>query len=148
LKPAPERESYRVVATQPTTTKITTTLPAPDNVFELHGEGDFRTLESLHDFMLTASAGVILADVQVGQEAAGIPRGYPGGDPSLSYVPPIEQWRSDYVLLLPDKYVFDFLVFAVPDGAKVYLDGLLLGPDACDIAPGDGLNGAQRKGAP
>lgn len=145
LTPAREPEVYRIVATQPGATRVTTSLSAPDGEFTLDGEGASRTITSLRDFTLIASQGVVVADVVVGQTAAGVPRGLPGGDPSLTYVPPIEQWRSDYVLLLPDKYAFDFLVLSVPDGAHAFLDGLPLGPDACDIAPGDGLTAADRK---
>ena len=65
--------------------------------------------------------------------------GLPGGDPSLTFVPPVEQWRADYVLLTPDKYTFDFLVITAPSDAHVFLDGLLLDATVCDIAPGDGL---------
>jgi hypothetical protein len=59
-------------------------------------------------------------------------------------VSPIEQWRSDYVLLTPDKYSFDFLVIAAPTKAHVYLDGLPLGPAVCEVAPGDGLSDHDR----
>lgn len=147
LTAAAEPEIYRVVATNPGTTHVTTTLPAPDDAFDLDGEGAFRTVTSLRDFTLSASASIIIGDIVVGQEAAGVPRGLPGGDPSLTYSPPIEQWRSDYVLLLPDKYVLDFIVMSVPDGAQVYLDGKLLGPDDCEIAAGDGLSAQDRKAA-
>jgi hypothetical protein len=41
----------------------------------------------------------------------------PGGDPSFMFVPPTEQWRSEYVLLTPDKYAFDFLVITAPFSA-------------------------------
>lgn len=148
LAPAPEPELYRVVATQPGTTRVTTTLPPPDDAFTLDEEGAFRTISSKRDFTMTASASVVVADIVVSQEAASVPRGMPGGDPSLTYVPPIEQWRRDYVLLLPDKYAFDFLVLAVPNGADVFLDGLKLGADTCEVAPADGLTDAIRKGPP
>jgi hypothetical protein len=144
LEPAPEPEVYRVVAARIGGAHVTTSLPSPDDAFDLDDQGASRTLTSTHDFTMTASASVIVADVVVGQEAAGVPRGLPGGDPSLTYAPPIEQWRSDYVLLLPDKYVFDFLVLSVPDGAHAFLDGLPLGPDACAIEPGDGLTAIDR----
>lgn len=145
LTAAPEPEVYRVVATQPGKTHVTTSLSSPDDAFDLEGVGSYRTITSTHDFTMTAAASVVVADVIVGQEAAGVPRGLPGGDPSLTYVPPIEQWRSDYVLLLPDKYIFDFLVLSVPDGGKVFMDGLPLDEHACSILPGDGLTEHDRK---
>ncbi|MFO0674554.1 MAG: IgGFc-binding protein [Polyangiaceae bacterium] len=145
LTPAPEPEVYRVVATHEGKTHVTTSLSAPDDAFDLDGVGAVRTITSTRDFTLTASAGVVIADVVVGQQAAGIPRGLPGGDPSLTYAPPVEQWRSDYVLLLPDKYAFDFLVLSAPPGAKLYMDGILLDASNCTVAPGDGLTPEDRK---
>jgi hypothetical protein len=129
-----EPEFYRVVAATNEPTQVTTTLPIPYDSFRLAREGDVVTLVAYDDFSLEASAPVLVTDTQASQEAAGIARGLPGGDPSLVFVAPVEQWRSDYVLLTPDKYSFDFLVLAVPTGGSVMLDGLALGSDACDIS--------------
>ena len=140
-----EPEFYRVVATRPGLTKITTSLPAPDDAIELDGEGANRTIAAHQDFTLTATQPVLIADVQASQEAAGIVRGLPGGDPSLTFIPPVEQWRSDYVLLTPDKYAFDFLVVTAPFGAQVFLDGLPVDGKVCELAAGDGLTAKTRK---
>jgi hypothetical protein len=77
---------------------------------------------------------VIVADIQVSQEAAGVKSGLPGGDPSLTFLPATEQWRTDNVFLTPDKYLFDFVVVAAPAGAKVFLDGLPIDGTLCDVA--------------
>ncbi len=140
-----EPELYRVVATAPGTTTITTTLPPPWGRFALN-EGEYVTITAYQDFTLTATNPVLVADVQVSQEAAGISiqNGLPGGDPSLLLVPPTEQWRNEYVLLTPDKYAFDFLVITAPFGASVYVDGLPIDGNTCEIAPGDGLDEAAR----
>jgi hypothetical protein len=140
-----EPELYRVVATVPGTT-VTTTLPPPWNTFTFATEGEHITIPAYQDFTLTASNPVLIADVQVSQEAAGvsIQNGLPGGDPSLLLVPPTEQWRNDYVLLTPDKYAFDFLVITAPFGATVYLDGLPVDGRVCEITPGDGLDETSR----
>ncbi len=97
------------------------------------------------DFLLTATQPVLVADVQASQEAAGVVRGLPGGDPSLTFVPPVEQWREEYVLLTPDKYAFDFLVITAPFGAQVFIDGLPIDGKVCESAPGDGLSEKVRK---
>lgn len=140
-----EPEFYRIVATRSGTTKVTTTLPAPLNSFELEGEGASRTVAAYQDFIIEADNPVLLADVQASQEAAGVARNLPGGDPSLTMVAPVEQWRNDYVLLTPDKYAFDFLVVTAPYGAQVYLDGLLVDGKVCEVAPADGLDAKARK---
>ena len=139
-----EPEYYRVVAVGAGKTTVKTSLPPPYDSFDLADVGANRTLTSLKDFTLTATQSVIVVDVQSSQEAAGVPRGLPGGDPSLTYVPPVEQWRADYVFLTPDKYAFDFVVVTAPFAAKVYLDGLLLTDKVCEIGPGDGLGAEKR----
>ncbi len=140
-----EPELYRIVATAPGTT-VRTTLPPPYNSLALPNEGSDVTIRAISDFILEADKPVMVVDVQVSQDAAGVPRGLPGGDPSMLFVPPIEQWRNDYVLLTPDKYAFDFLVITAPFGATVYVDGLPVDGKVCEVAPGDGLT-EQARGA-
>jgi hypothetical protein len=146
VAPIAEPDYFRVVAVFEGKTTVTTTLPAPDDRFELEGRGAFRQLESTRDFMISSSAPVVLGNVSPSQEAAGIRRGLPGGDPSLLVVPPIEQWRSDYVFLTPDKYAFDFVTVVAEPGIPVTLDGDLLTPELCEITDADGLDEAQRGG--
>lgn len=158
--PFAEPELYRVVAATRGVTTVRTTLPSPWNHFALGGEGESVTIVATQDFTLEADQAVLVADVQVSQEAAGISiqsdgpfgpsqtrKGLPGGDPSLLLVPPVEQWRSDYVLLTPDRYAFDFLVITAPFGANVYIDDLPVDGSVCETAPGDGLD-ANTRGAP
>jgi hypothetical protein len=140
----PEPEYYRVVCATSKGCNVTTTLPAPFNTFQLAGEGASVTLASYDNFQMASDQPIIVADVQASQEAAGVPRGLPGGDPSLVYTSPIEQWRSDYVLLTPDKYVFDFLVISARYGSQVYLDSQLVDDKICDVSAGDGLTDAER----
>lgn len=139
-----EPEYFRVIATGAGTTHVKTTLPTPDDAFELTGIGANRTLTSRQDFHLIADQPAIVAQVQGGQDSAGVPRGLPGGDPSLTFVAPVEQWRNDYVLLTPDKYAFDFLVVAAPRDAQLFIDGMRMGPETCEVAPGDGLTDVLR----
>ena len=145
VSPFEEPEFYRVVATHAGKTKLTTTLPAPFDAIEIDGEGGSTTIIAHQDFLLSADQPVVVADVQASQEAAGVVRGLPGGDPSLTFTPPVEQWRSDYVLLTPDKYAFDFLILTAPFGAQVFLDGLPVDGKVCEVAPADGLTETTRK---
>ena len=139
-----ETEYYRVVAAKAGTTNVTTTLPSPWDAFQLAGEGDTQVVPSTTDFLLDADQPVMVLDVQAGQDAGGVPRGLPGGDPSTSIPAPREQWRNDYVLLTPDKYVFDYLVVVAPDGAHVYIDGIMLDSSNSDVTPADGLDPTTR----
>ena len=129
-----EGEMYRVVAASPGRTQIKTTLPAPWDAFSLDGEGANVTIPAFQDFTLEASNPVLVADVQVSQEAAGIRSGLPGGDPSLTFLPATEQWRTDNLFLTPDKYMFDFVVVAAPTNAKVFLDGLPIDGTLCEVS--------------
>lgn len=144
--PFAEAELYRIVAAAPGQTVVKTTLPPPFNEFSLDGEGANVTISALSDFTLDADKPVLVADVQVSQEAAGISiqNGLPGGDPSFMFVPSREQWRSDYILLTPDKYAFDFLVITAPFGATVYVDGLPVDGKVCEVAPADGWDEKKR----
>ena len=145
ISPFDEPEFYRIVTTRSGITKITTSLAAPYDAVDLDGEGKSLTIIAHQDFLMTASQPVLVADVQASQEAAGVVRGLPGGDPSLTFVAPVEQWRNDYVLLTPDKYAFDFLVLTAPFGAQVFLDGLPVDGKVCELAPADGLTDKTRK---
>jgi IgGFc binding protein len=142
-----ETEYYKVVAATPGTTHVTTTLPAPYDAFDLTAQGAANILPSKYDFLLQASQPAMVLQVQASQDAGGVPRGLPGGDPSTLFPSPVEQWRSDYVLLTPDKYVFDYLVIVAPSDAQVFVDGLALDSTNSDVTASDGLT-AQSRGSP
>lgn len=143
-----QREYFRVIATSDRPTRVTTTLPGPQHELLLRGLGDFANLESSQHFMLDSDAPVALSSVSPSQEDANIPRGLPGGDPSLVIIPPVEQFRSSYVFLTPDKYSFDFVRIVAPRGTDVALDGQRVSElPVCVSAPADGLRDEER-GAP
>jgi hypothetical protein len=142
-----EVEYFKVVAATAGTTHVTTTLPSPYDAFDLSGQGATQTIPSKNDFVLDASQPTMVLQVQASQDAGGVPRGLPGGDPSTLFPSPREQWRSDYVLLTPDKYVFDYLVIVAPSDAQVYVDGLALDSTNSDVTPSDGLT-PELRGAP
>ncbi|MEZ4223785.1 MAG: IgGFc-binding protein [Polyangiaceae bacterium] len=142
-------EYFRVVAVTPAGARVTTSLPGDDAAFELSGRGSFVTLESSRDFTLHSDQAVMLAQVSSSQESSGIPRGLPGGDPSMLIVPPLEQFRFSYVFLTPDKYSFDFIRVLAPPDATILLDGANLAESTdCRVSAADGLTNAERGGPP
>jgi len=143
----PEPDYVRLIAATPNGATIKTTLPAPDDEIVLTYQGQFHEVIAYRDFMAESNEPIIVSQVMASQEAAGIKRQLPGGDPSLVIVPPMEQYRPDYTFLTPDKYAFDFVSVVAPTDAGVYLDGTLLGPDRCTIAPADGLTIEERGSA-
>ncbi len=145
VEPIQEPEYVRFIATHDQGAVIETTLPAPDDHIELAGAGDMAEVTVYGDFMAESSDPVLVGQVNVSQNGGSVTRpGYPGGDPSLIFIPPLEQWRSDYVFLTPDKYAFDFVVVVAPAGVSVLLDNAEIGPDTCEVGPADGLDAEQR----
>ncbi|NUP12228.1 MAG: hypothetical protein HOW73_39785 [Polyangiaceae bacterium] len=145
VKPIIEPEYVRFIATHDQGAVIETTLPAPDDHIELATAGAMAEVRVFSDFLATSSDPVLVAQVNASQQAGSVTKsGYPGGDPSLLFIPPIEQWRPDYVFLTPDKYAFDFVVVIAPFGATVLLDDQPLGPETCEVTPADGLDAATR----
>ena len=143
-----EPEFVRVMATTPGMTTVRTTLPGvvgpvPDGgvfnpmVFTLM-QGESRTLRTTTHFELEASAPVYVANFMASQLNTGISLNYPGGDPSFVPIPPIEQWRDQYVFLTPDKYAFDFVTIVAPPGAVVRLDDSPVPDRDCVSASSDG----------
>ncbi len=143
----PEPEYFRIVAALDGETRVQTSLPPPNDRLTLAKRGAFTELAVTSSFVLTADRPVLLSSVSASQEASGIRRGLPGGDPSLLVVPPVEQWRRDYVFLTPDKYAFDFVSVIAKPGDEVRLDGEALDERRCSISPADGLDEASRGAA-
>jgi hypothetical protein len=144
---AEQVEYFRVIATTERGATITTSLEGDLHELHLSGLGAFADLSSTHHFLLESDAPVALAAISPSQEEANLPNDLPGGDPSLVIVPPIEQFRANYVFLTPDKYSFDFVRIIASPTTGVALDGRLVSqnPD-CVSEPADGLSDMQRGG--
>ena len=135
---ADEPEWVRVLAVGRGVSLITTTLPEPDDMFELE-QGEDRILRADQDFEIQASNAISVLQALPSQGVTGIPRQFPGGDPSIITVPPIQQYRDNYIFLTPDKYAFDFVVITAESIATVLLDGEPV-EDRCDgPTPADGM---------
>jgi hypothetical protein len=122
-----EPEWFRVLNASSQVVRVTTTLPEdlsnPGGAtveFSLE-EGEFRDIRALADFILRADAPVIVGQFMGSQGTTGIPTTLPGGDPALIMVPPVQQWRSDYVFLTPNKYAFDFVQIVARPDVEVFL---------------------------
>jgi hypothetical protein len=148
-----EPEWIRVVATSGRT-RVRTTLAPPDDDFILLERGD-RTLRADRDVLIRADSPVQVLQALGSQGVTGIPRQYPGGDPSIIAVPPIRQYRRDYIFLTPDKYIFDFVNIMAPRDARIRFDGGDL-PGACvtssvpgwDAAANSGVTGGDMEPSP
>jgi hypothetical protein len=135
-----EPEFFRILASRADTV-VTTNLPPPQDRFML-GRGQSVFVESPRDFLVKSSGPIALLQVPGSQFVTGIPSTLPngnrppGGDPSLIWLPPIEQWRDRYLFLVPNKYAFDTLLIAAPATARLLYDGLPIDMVAtCDHDP-------------
>ncbi|MEO6601879.1 MAG: IgGFc-binding protein, partial [Polyangiaceae bacterium] len=145
---ADQLEYFRVIATSTAQTHVTTSLSGEFQDFDLRGRGSFVTIPSRSHFSLESDAPVMLSSVSPSQQDANVPSGLPGGDPSLLIMPPIEQFRSSYVFLTPDKYSFDFVRVVAPRGATVVFDGRSVDAiDGCVASDADGITDEARRKA-
>ncbi|HVY49356.1 MAG TPA: IgGFc-binding protein [Minicystis sp.] len=141
---APEPDYVRFIATTEDGASVKTTLPPPDDEIHLAKRGDFHEVTATRDFVATSSSPISVEQVMASQDAAGVERGLPGGDPSLLIEPPVEQFRADYVFLTPDKYAFDFVSIVAPPQTTLVLDGQVLDDTLCLVTPTDGLTDQER----
>jgi hypothetical protein len=135
-----EPEYWRILASRDDTV-VTTDLPAPFDTFTLD-RAESRIFDSERDFVVVASAPIAFAQIPASQLATGIPSTLPGGerppggDPSMMMVPPLEQWRSTYLFLVPSNHAYDYLLLAVPAGTDLRYDHIpLANVLACETEP-------------
>jgi len=129
-----EKEYFRI-ASSAETLQVKTSLPKPSDALKLPHPTKpgqpYIQIEVDEDFTIQATEPVVVGQFVAGQAQAGIPSTLPGGDPSYILLPPVEQFRKEYLFLTPDKYAFDFVMVAAPKTATVTLDGRTL-KHGCD----------------
>jgi hypothetical protein len=136
---ATEPEWFRIIAAEDGTV-VETTVPGYEEI-ELDAL-EYITLESDTHFIARSNLPIALGQFVAGQNTTGIPWEFPGGDPAYILIPPIEQWRTGYVFLTPDKYMFDYLIISVDreHAALVEMDGVNVATmPNCWRERGDGL---------
>jgi hypothetical protein len=132
---AGQDDYFRVLATTAAGANVKTNLAGKWASFSLDSQGDYVDIASDTSFTITSDQPLSLMSVSASQEAAGIPEGQPGGDPSSLIIPPLEQFRSNYVFLTPNQYAFDFVRIVAPKDASVVFDGRRLQELGCDAVP-------------
>ena len=118
---------------------ITTSLPPPHNSFMLQ-PGEMHETWTQDDVVVESSTPIMIAQILVSQTytVAFI------GDPSLTYFPPIDQYRERYVFLTPPTWTLNYFVITTPymagmDGPSMgnfTLDGGGLPPECVEKVAG------------
>lgn len=128
----PEPDIWRIVAAEDNTQ--VQTQPVIDGI---HGRrlnaGEWLQFEATDHFVLGASKPVALAQYMVGSNWFGIPRicntGIDAqnptgiGDPAMAAAVPVDQFRTDYLLVTPQNYTEDYINIIAPAGRDVRYDG-------------------------
>ena len=116
-----EPDIVRVVGTVDGTV-VTTNLPAPYDSFVLGARG-YQTFAATRGFTMTSNNAIEVATYLVPQHF--VKHGYTG-DPSQLLMPAAEQFRKDYVFLIPGTFQSNWIVVAKPATSTVTLDGMPL----------------------
>ena len=116
-----EPDIYRVMGDKDGTV-VTTNLPAPNDTFTL-GENEWVELSTDRSFVLSATEAVSIMQMLVSQDWVVSWKSGHGGDPSMILYPSYEQYRDDYIFLVPDTFSSNYVVISTPIGTTVYLDG-------------------------
>lgn len=113
-----EPDIIRFVGVAETAT-VTTNLPAPYNSFVIQ-PGEVKTTWTQNNFIATADKPVMIGQILVSNQYCD---GAYIGDPSLTVMPPVEQFRTEYVFLAPGGWDKSFVVIIEQAGANTTLDG-------------------------
>jgi hypothetical protein len=111
-----EPEWVRIVAVSETATLVTS-LPPPDNYPPALLRGESIVLRADRNFwveVMEDDGRIHVLQATPSQGAVGIDSRYPGGDPDILAVPPVEQYRDNYVFLTPPLYAFDMVTIIAP----------------------------------
>jgi len=122
-----------VGAAEPAT--VTTNLPAPFDSFTLR-PGEVRTTWTRDNAVVSSDRPVIVGQILVSNQHVD---GQYLGDPSLTVFPPVDQFRSDYIILTPGSWTQSWGVVVAEPGAPVTLDGA--SPTNCITEPAGTLAG-------
>jgi hypothetical protein len=114
---------------------ITTNLPPPFDSFTL-APGEFRTTYAQENFVVNSTKPVMVAQLLISQ---GYVDGPLLGDPALTGFPPVNQFRTEYVVPTPPKWSQHWVVITAETGAEVILDGA--GTFICSVAPAGMMDG-------
>jgi hypothetical protein len=98
---------------------VTTTLPAPFNSFTIL-PGEVKTTWAQDNFTVISDKPVMVGQLIISNQYVDGPY---IGDPSLTVYPPVDQYRTEYVIPTPPKWTQHWVTITAEVGAEVLLDG-------------------------
>lgn len=101
------------------TAQVTTNLPSPYDKFTLN-PGDVVTTSAQENVVVTSSKPVMVGQLLISNYRI---EGPYIGDPSLTVFPPVDQYRTEYVILTPQNWTKNYVVMSAPLGAQIWIDG-------------------------
>ena len=102
------------------TATVSTNLPPPLDSFVLE-PGKVVTTWTQDDVIVSSTKPVMVGQILVSNQYL---QGAYIGDPSLTVFPPVDQYRSEYVILTPPSWAQNWVVIAVEVGVDVLLDNM------------------------
>jgi hypothetical protein len=116
-----EQDYYRIMAYQAAT--VTTSLPSPDDSFSL-AAGEYHEFYTNQGFTVETTDGYLhVAQLLVSGGDVSNPIG-PAGDPSLMYIPAVDQRRGLYIFTTGEGFSYNAAVISKPADSVAKIDGL------------------------
>lgn len=114
---------------------VTTTLAPPFHSFTLE-PGEVKTTWAQTDVTVESDKPVMVGQILISNQYVDGPY---TGDPSLTLFPPVEQYRTEYVILTPSSWTTNWVVLAAEVGSIITIDGA--SPSNCVVTPAGTLEG-------
>jgi len=114
---------------------VTTSLPPPYNSFTIK-PGEVKTTWTQDNFVMSATKPVMVGQILVSNQYCD---GAYIGDPSLTIYPPIEQFRTEYVIPTPGSWSQNWVIIAAEVGSDIKLDDA--NTFVCSIEPAGMVEG-------
>ena len=111
-----ENDYYKIVSNQDGT--VVTFTPSSIHSQVTLNAGGVVELNTKLDFKVTSSRPIMIGQFIPSQDS-----GAGTGDPAFILQVPTEQFREDYLFLVPNTYTYDFVTIVAPISATVRLDG-------------------------
>ncbi len=130
------KDIYRIMAGEDNT-RVVLVPPQPGVTVPILNAGEYFEFESASNFEIHAQNGkpILVGQFLAAQDAPDPNVGGVGttgdagvGDPGFLLLIPVEQYRTDFVVLTPSEYADNYLNVTVPTGAQVEVDGEEISP--------------------